>query len=374
MVLGIAEDFSSEVILDSELRDIPSSGMYLNSGVHPSITLDNLLQFLPSIDIYPDVWDVATNYTIFSTSRKRSDLVAYDSKIYQSIKAGVGQNPATETAYWLETNLESLRLKTFIYKVKDKVYSDLKLNKRLINNQYLYENGENTITLPNDYAAWVFEPKGSDYTSIRINQIALQKKSTTPVNLYIINQGVLIDTLTVTPKNGIIEFDRLDYVFTGKGKWMIAIDSTEVESNNYSINPLRYKGFVAYTANGIGATPESAEYSDSTTGNGLCFNISAYLDSTAYIENNLSEFGNYIRATFEYMVFQMFLSNSNNQSNLQQRVQMDKEMLIAETKNIKIDSVVKRYMDDKKEASKQLKRTFDTQIGFNDYEVTIGTL
>lgn len=374
MILGIAEDFSNEVCLDNELKGVPSSGMYLNSGVHPSITLDNLLHFLPFLEIQPEVWDITKTYTIFETSRNRSDLVSYNSKIYQSIKAGVGQNPATETTYWVETNLESLRLKTFIYKVKDKVYSDLKLTKRLINNQYLYENGKNTITLPNDYAAWVFEPKGSDYTSIRINEIALHKKSTTPVSLYIINQGVLIDTLTVTPKNGVIDFDTLDYTFTGKGKWMIAIDSTEVQSNNYSINPLKYKGFVAYTANGIGASPESAEYSYNTTGNGLCFNISAFLDSTSYIDNNLTEFGNYIRATFEYMVFQMFLSNSNNQSSLQQRVQMDKEMLIAETKNIKIDSVVKRYLDAKIVASKQLKRTFDTQIGFNDYEAKMGVL
>jgi len=342
MILGIAEDFSSDIVLDSELLDVPLNGLYLNSGVHPSITLDNLLHFLPFLDNTFNAWNVATSYTIYSDSRNKKDVVTYNSKIYQSIKAGVGQNPSTETDYWLETNLESLRLKSFIFKVKDKVYSDLRLTKRIINNQYLYEVGENTITLPNDYAAWVFEPKGSDYTTIRINEIAFQKKSTTPVNLYIVNQGVLVDTLTVTPKNGVVEFDKLDYTLTGKGKMMVVIDATEVESNNYSINPLKYKGFVAYTATGIGDSPEGATYNYKTTGNGLGFNISAYLDSTSYIENNLSEFGNYIRSAFEYISFQMFLSNPNSQSNLQQRNIMDKEMLIVEMNNLKIDSVLKR--------------------------------
>ena len=374
MVLGIAEDYSSNIILDSQLIDIPLSGLYINSGVHPSITLNNLLHFLPNLEITPDNWSVSTTYGVFSDSRKRSDLVTYNSKIYQSIKAGVGQNPTTETDYWLETNLDSLRLKSFLQKVEDKVYLDLKLTKRIINNQYLYEVGKETINLPSDYAAWVFEPKGSDYTSFRINEISFQKKSTTPVSLYVVNQGMLIDTLVITPKNGVVSFDRLDYSFKGKGKWIFAIDSTDVESNGYSINPLKYSGFVAYTASGIGDSPEGAEYSYKTTGNGLGFNISTFLDSTEYINNNINEFGNYVRATFEYMCFQMFLSNSNNQINSAQRNLMDKEMLIAETKNLKIDSVVKRYFDEKRYASKALKKTFDTQIGYNDYEVKMGVL
>ena len=374
MELGIAEDFSSNIILDSELKDIPSSGMYLNSGVHPSITVENLLHFLPFIDITPSDWDIATNYSVFNTSRNLTDVVTYDSKIYQSIKVGVGQQPDTSSDYWLETNIESLRLKNFIEKVKDRFYSDLKLTKRIVNNQYLYEVGENTIILPSDYAAWVFEPKGSDYTSFRINEIAFQKKSTTPVNLYVVNQGVLIDTLTITPKNGVVSFDRLDYSFSGKGRWIFAIDATEVESNNYSIDPLRFKGFVAYTATGTGSTPETAEYSYKTTGNGLGFNVSVMLDSTMYVDNNIIEFSNYVRATFEYMVFQMFLHNSSNRKNLQQRNVIDRDLLIAELKNDKADTVVKRYLSEKKDAMRELKRTFDNQIGFDEYKINVTTV
>ena len=374
MVLGIAEDFSSNVILDSELKDIPSSGMYLNSGVHPSITVENLLHFLPFLEITPSDWNIATTYDVLNTSRNLKDIVTYNSKIYQSIKAGVGNQPDTSSDYWLETNLDSLRLKNFIEKVKDRFYSDLRLTKRIVNNQYLYEVGEETITLPSDYAAWVFEPKGSDYTSFRINEIAFQKKSTTPVNLYVVNQGKLIDTLTITPKDGVVGFDTLDYTFSGKGRWIFAIDATEVESNNYSIDPLRYKGFVAYTATGTGDNPESATYSYKTTGNGLGFNISAFLDASTYIDNNINEFSNYVRATFEYMVFQMFLHNSNNRKNLQQRNVIDRDLLVAELKNDKADTVVKRYLNEKRLAMKELKRTFDNQIGFDKYNINITTV
>lgn len=374
MILGLAEDFSSNITLDSELKTIPSSGLFLNSGVHPSVTVDNLLHFLPILDITPTLWDISTDYNIFSESRNRNDLVTYESKIYQSIKVGVGQQPNIAPTYWIETNIESLRLKNFVQKVKDKVYTDLKLTKRLVNNQYLYEVGKNTINLEGDYAAWVFESKGSDYTSIRINEISFQKKSTTPISLYVINQGILIDTLTITPKNGIVDFERLDYTFKGKGKWIFAIDSTDVESNNYNIDPLKYRGFVAYTATGIGLSPEDAEYTYKTTGNGLGFNITTFLDSDTYILNNINEFGNYIRATFEYMTFQMFLHNPSNRDNLQQRIQMNNQMLIAEIKDTKVDTVVKRYLDEKKEAINQLKRTFDTGIGFDDYKVKVGTI
>lgn len=373
MILGVAEDFSSNVPLDSELKSAPSSGMFLNSGVHPSISLDNLLHFLPSLDFTPSNWVIDTDYTIFTESRNRTDLVNYSGKTYQSIKAGAGQQPDTSPTYWLETNNNSLKIKTFILQVKDRVYSDLKITNRIVDNHFIYEIGDATATLPNDYAAWVFEPKGSDYVTIRINEISFQKKSVTPVNLYVINQGVLIDTLIITPSNGIVEFKRLDYTFTGKGKWIFAIDSTEIETRNLIVDPLKYKGFVAYTATGIGASPEGAEYSYQTTGNGLGVNVTSYLDSSAYILNNMSEFGNFIRATLEYMTFQVFLHNPNNRENLVKRIQMDKELLLAELKKTDADTVVKRYLDEKTLSVDILKRSFDNQLGHDDFQVEIGT-
>ncbi|MDN5396993.1 MAG: hypothetical protein L0G05_10730, partial [Chryseobacterium sp.] len=47
MELGFVEDFTTDVVLDKELKLNSKTGIILNSGVHPSLTLDNLLQFLP---------------------------------------------------------------------------------------------------------------------------------------------------------------------------------------------------------------------------------------------------------------------------------------------------------------------------------------
>lgn len=372
MVLGISEDFTSDITLDSQLKS-STSGLYLNSGVHPSITVDNLLNFLPNLNITTVAWDSAKTYGEYL--RDKTDLVTYNNKLYQSIKSvNLNQNPVTETTYWLETNLESLRLKNLIQQVKDKVYSDLNLTRRLVNNQALYEIGDETVTLPNDYAAWVFEAKGSDYVSFRINQVSIQMSGTTPIDLYVINQGVLIDTLSITPSNGVFEFKDLEYTFSGKGRWIFAIDSAEVLMKGLSLDPLKYDGFVVYTSSGIGDTPQSAEYSYSTTGNGLGFNISAFLDSSVYIDNNINEFANYIRAAFEYVVFQMFLHNPNNKSNLNERIQMERDILLQELKNIQANTVAKRYDDEKRKAIKQLQKTFDTQLDDNEYEIEMTTI
>lgn len=374
MVLGIAEDFSSTVQLDSQLKTKPTSGLYVNSGVHPSINVDNLLAFLPNLNYTFTNWSGSKTYKPFLDTRDASNVVVYNNKMYQCIKENTNEQPP-EAEFWVETNLESLKLKIFLESVKDRVYSDLALTKRLVNNQYIYEVGDIAKTLPNDYAAWVIEPKGSDYVSIRINEVSLQKDGTTPVNLYVINQNELLKTITITPNNGKVSFQKTDIVFSGKGQFLLAINSTDVYTGHATIDPLKFDGFVAYTALGTGDAPETADYTYNTFGNGLGINLTAYLDSTAYIDNNLSEFGNYIRATFEYMVFTMYLHNSNARSNRQQRIQLDEQILIAELKDMKSDTVVARYHREKKRAIAAMKKTFDTQLNDHDgIEITIGSV
>jgi hypothetical protein len=363
MVLGISEDYTVDIDFDSELTNIPSSGLYINSGVHPSITNENLLEFLPKTVITFVAWNAASDYTIFTETRNKKDIVTKDSKIYQSIKAGINQDPTeADSLYWLETNMDSLRLKNFIDKVKDRVYTDLSLEKRLINNQFLYDNGDIATTLLNDYAGWVIEPKGSDYVSFRINQVSIQKDGTTPINLYVINQNTLVKTITITPNNGELNFLDTDIVLSGKGIFKLVIDSTDVYVGNGNIDPKRFDGFVAYTTNGTGIAPETSKYTYSTYGNGIGLNITPYLDSKVYIDNNLSNFGSFVRATFEYMCFQMFMHNSNNASNRSQRIQMANNILVGELKDTKSDTVVKRYMDEKKKSIRMLEKTFDTQL------------
>jgi hypothetical protein len=363
MVLGISEDYTLDIDFDSELTNIPSSGLYINSGVHPSITNENLLEFLPKTVISLLEWSSTKTYAIFTETRNKKDIVTIGGKIYQSIQAGVNYNPTLQdSAHWLETNMDSLRVKNFIEKVKDRVYTDLSLNKRLINNQYLYDNGDVATTLLNDYAGWVIEPKGSDYVSFRINQVSIQKSGITPVNLYVINQNTLVKTITITPNNGELNFVNTDIVLSGKGVFKLVIDSTDVFVGSKNIDPTRFDGFVAYTTNGTGNTPETSKYTYSTYGNGIGLNITAYLDSKVYIDNNLSNFASFVRATFEYMAFQMFMHNSHNASNRATRIQMADNILMAELKETKADTVVARYLNEKSMAIKMLEKTFDTQL------------
>ena len=377
MVVGILEDFTNDVQLDSELLATPTSGIYVNSGGHPSVNVNNLLEFLPNTFNGIQAWSASTTYGKYEDTRKRSDLVTLDGTIYQSIKVGnLNNSPdAPGTTHWIETNLESLVLKNHIYSTMDRVKSELNLVNRLVNSQMLYEVGRHEITLPNDYAAWVFEPKGSDYISFRINRISLQKKSLTPVNVYVVNQGVLVDTLSVTPDNGRLQFQELGYNFSGKGKWYFIIDSTDVLVDGGAIDNLAYDGFVAYTASGTGASPETATFNDGVSGNGLGFDISVYLDPSEYLKSNLQGMGSFIRATFDYLTLQMFLHNPNNVSNRSQRIQMQDDILIAEAKSMEGDTVAKRFASERKKAVSRIEKTFDTQLNDNGgFEIEFATV
>lgn len=379
MVLGITEDFSWDGVLDKALTAIPTSGLYVNSGGHPSITVQNLLSFLPALDFTFTAWAGTTSYGVFEDSRNKEDIVTHDGKVWQSLKASDSQNPQTpgteQGEYWLETNIESLRLKNFLQQVKDRVLSDLNLNKRLINNQFLYENGDTKVLLPNDYAAWVFEAKGSDYTAIKVNEISLQTDGTDPVNVYVINQRKLIKTIQVTPDNGRLSFQEIDLTLPLDGATMLAIDSREVYTSHGVVDPYAYDGFFAYTASGIGEAPESASYTYNVQGNGIGLNITAYLDASKYIRYNLPRLGKYIRATFEYMVFQSFLSNPYNRSNRESLIRMDETMLVTEVKNNDwdVDTVASRYRKAFKQATGLIEKTFDTQLNVNEEGLDIDT-
>lgn len=379
MVLGIIEDFSSDVSLDAELTQMPSNGIYLNSGVNPLITVNNLLSFLPFYDITLTAWDETKTYNVYSTTRQKTDLVTYQSKTYQSIKASNLTNipDETDSEYWLETNSDSLKIKMFLQKVTDRVYRELNLSKRLIENQFIFEVGENTVTLPNDYAGWVFEPRGSDYVTITLNQISFQKSGTTPVNLYVLNQSKLVDTLTITPSNGIVDFKDLNYSFNGKGAWSFVIDSTEVIVNNGVVSPLKYNGFVCYTTSGIGDTPTSAVYSNGQTSNGLGFNVSVSLNSQTYIDNNINSLANFVRATFELMALEMMFYNSETRSNRDSKnIQASKQDIGFEIKSLEGNTVAKRFQQELSKAKNAISKTFDTQlfVDSSDLEIEIESI
>jgi len=360
MTLTFAEDFSSSVVLDSELRGTPESGLYLNRGVLPILTANNLLSILPNEDLIFSAWDEATIYSKFSDSKVKSDVVSYESKVYQSISATNINNLPTDTDYWLETNIESLRIKSWLWTVEDNLLSQLSLHKKLIENQFIYDVGESLITLPNDYAAWVFEPKGSDYVKIKINQMALQANTTTPITVSVVNQGAVADTITLNPNNGLLEFEDVGYTISGKGRFFFVFPSQEVYSDNAFNDPLKYNGFVCYPAIGQGSTPQGATYTETSYGNGLNFNVSAYLDSSNYITNNILHFGKAYQAQAEMDFIQMLRFNSNVRTNLEQReIGVDKNYLDFQASDLSTNTVAKKYMTEIKEAKKSIERSFD---------------
>lgn len=361
MNLTFAEDFSSSVVLDTELTGTPDSGLYLNRGVLPILTVDNLLAVLPNLNNTFKAWSSGGAYGIFSTTRSRNDIVVYNGKLYQSIAdTNMNKNPASQTSYWMETNIESLRIKSWLWSVTDNLLAQLSLHRKLIENQYIYDVGETLITLPNDWSGWVFEPKGSDYVKIKINQISLQANTDQTVDLYVVNQGTVIETITLNPNNGKLEFENVNYTITGKGRFFFVFASQEVYSDNAFNDPLKYDGFVCYPVTGTGVIPPLATFTETSWGNGLNFNVSAYLDSSQYITNNLMHLGKVHQAQAEMDFINMVRFNANIRSNQNERIlSMDKNLLTFHASDLSSNTVARKYQEELKLAKQSINKTFD---------------
>jgi len=378
MILTFAEDFTSNETLDAQLMGIPESGLYFNRGVHPVVTIKNLISLLPSSDITFSEYSETKTYSKYEISKNKNDIVSYEGKIYQSlVDNNINKQPNNNSDYWLETNLISLKIKSFIWSSRDNVLSAINLNRKLVENQYIYNVGSETLTLSNDYSAWVFEPRGSDYIKIVINQICLQAKTTEDVNLYVINQGKLIDTIVLHPSNGLLEFEDIGYTINLKGETIFAFKSQDVISDITINRYLKYDGFICYPATGIGDVPNDINYNRVSEGNGLNFNITAYFDSDVYINNNEIYFAKLIQSQFEVDFLRMLISNTNAESNnIQQIIGYNKDILVNEAVNVNDNTVARRYMSQIKAAKKSINRTFDNfiQEDIPDFEVDIGTI
>jgi hypothetical protein len=363
-IVALKDDFTTLFNLDKELTDKPKSGIYLNSGVHPSITTENLLAFLPYPDFNFDNYNQNTTYQKYSETLKRSDVVRHDGQLYQSLTNDNAGNQLTNQTHWMLTNLDSLKLKMFINKVIDRVKSDLHLEKRLVNNQFIYETNflrDQQFTTSYGFAGWVFEPKGSDYLTITINQMSLKSLVPGDATIYVLNQGQLVDTIELE-KSSKLDFKDVDYSFSGFGRWQFVYEQTEVLTNRSIVEPLQFDGFVCYTCVTQSTELEGAQWSWSTIGNGLVFNVSCSLNSDLYIKNNFTNLGGLIKATFELMTLEMFLANAHNRSNRQQDIQLDKDALIAETKSLEMNTAAKRFTTELRKAKNAMQKTFDTHL------------
>jgi hypothetical protein len=364
MNLTFIQDYSTDIRLDDELMGVPDSGMYWNQGVHPLINIANLLAFLPYEDFRIDFYSGSKEYSKYDVDYLVSNLVSYNGVLYQSLtNANEDNTPNSSPTNWLPTNLDSIRLKIFLKSVERNMTGALQMNRKTLESQYIYHVGESAQVLPNDYAAWVIEPKGSDYVTIRINELALQATATGSVDVYVINQGRLVDILPLTVDGGQLVFEPVNYEISGYGKFIFAFDAQEVLSDTIYNDPLKYNSFVIYPANGTGASPESADYSYASSSNGLNFNISSYLDSSKYINNNLIDLGDMLRMQFEYDTLRMFLTNSNNISEGRERNITGDErtmrLLGAETLDTQTFTVAQKYKSKLKETKESINKTLD---------------
>jgi len=366
--LAFAEDFTSDILLDSDLLGTPDSGLFWNRGVHPIVTLDNLLAMLPSLAATFTAYSDSLTYSKFETSRKRSDVVLYNSKIYRSLlDSNINHTPGAigSSIYWLETTLPSLKVKSFIWSVEDNVTSALALNRRLVESQYIYNLGSKITQLSNDWSGWAFEPKGSDYIKIRINQMSLQADTTDPVDVFVINQGVLKATIVLNPSDGSLAFETAPYIISGKGVFYFVFASQAVLCEGSYNDPLRYEGFICYPVNGIGPIAKDAAYSAGSSANGLNFNVSAYLDSSVYLENNKVDFAKFYQAQFELDFLKLATTNGNTESNREQRnLNNDRtlSLLATESLNNELNTVARNYMQQKKTAIDAINKTFDKYL------------
>ena len=196
--------------------------------------------------------------------------------------------------------------------------------------------------------------------------MSLQANTTDAVSVYVVNQGILKETLTLNPSNGLLAFEDVGYTITGKGRFLFVFESQEVLSENAYNDPLKYDSFVCYPVNGVGDTAEDAVYSENANSNGLNFNITTYLDSDIYVTNNKTNFASFLKCQFEYDFIRMALHNSNVRSNADERILAGDEnamrLLATESLNLDMLTVAKKYKDEKKIAIESINKTFDRYL------------
>ena len=366
MNLTFIQDYSSDVSLDSELMGVPDSGLYWNQGVHPLINIANILAFTPYIDYTFIEWSGTKTYAKFTDDYLVENIVSYNGGIYQSeINTNLDNEPGVDSG-WLLTNIESIRIKTFLNTVEKNMISALQLSRKMLENQYVYHVSETVQTLPNDYAGWVVEPKGSDYTTIRINELALQATATGTVDVNVVNQGEVVDTIQLTVDGGKLVFEQVNYSISGFGKFYFVFDAQEVKCDSPYNDPLKYDSFVMYPISGTGSTPESAEYSFGYNGNGLNFNITSYLDISKYITNNIIDFSDMLRTQFEMDMLKLMSTNANNNSEARERNITDNpqtmQLITTESLNTEHLTVANKYKNKLQETRDSINKTFDRSV------------
>ena len=367
MILTFKQDYSSSVVLDSQLMGVPDSGAYWNAGTHPLVSINNILSYLPDTSITTSLYAAGTTYAA-------GDLITSSSIMYESlVSSNKGHTPASSPTYWLVTNEDSQKIKRFLDQVKENVKSALKLDRKLIENQYIYHIAKSDVTPTCDYIGWAFEHKNSDYVAIRLNKLSFQANTDEEVTFSVVNNGSVIDTFLITPNDGDFEFVSTDLVFSGFGTFYLVAPAQSIKSDGEVHDPLKYNGMVCYPVEGIGATAASAEYVRCVSGNGMGFNVSAYADTSQFVLNNEIDFVEVYKWQLAYDLIQIMLFNPHTTSDRNQRnlTEYNRDILTMEAKDNILNTITTRYNKVVSEAREIISKTFDSLLRNQDKDFTI---
>lgn len=367
-MIGFKHDFTTDAFLDKEILKNSSDFCCLNENA-PLLTLANILDFLPKIEINFSIFSINKTYFSFAETQDYNSILTYNGELYQCIATSIGNLPTDEN-FFIKTNLDSIRLKSYINNVLEKVKEDLQLSYNLIENQSIFPSNLNMKYTPiNDKIGVSFEKRGSDYISIIINEFsAYADVNDNTFNLYHYLNNSLKKTISINNSfSNEYQTNFINLELNEKGSHVLAIDKRPMFNSNKQINPLRYDSFIY---NNVELT-NGRFVRSSVSCNGIGVNVSTALKSDLFLKHNLKLFHRFLKATFEYLFYQTILINSNKRINSNTRLLFDEKLLLSELKNKDTDSVLNRYLKEKDLALSLMKKTFDKQINKNTDEMEI---
>lgn len=358
MEFGILEDYTiSGLDLGEDLVN-PTSGLFLNDGVSPLITVKNLLNFLPYLDYLIPEWDNLKNYELYDSDIK--GLVSYNSKFYICKESNVGLQPDLNPISWAETNKESVVLMNFVKNVVDRALLSLSIE-NVISEKNIVDvtkSSDYDFSLISDYVGLSFNLLDDFNTYLNIKKLSIQANTINPIDVYVVNNGVLLQTIQLTPENGLISFKDVDLKLKGFGTFYLVMESSSVKKGTGYLDKYNFDGVVVSGVLGKGNSPESSEFSENPSTNGFGVVYSVEMDIKDSYKTKPTTFFNYIKSCFEYSCFELFLYNPNATSNQHQKVIMDKNLLQNELKILDADTVAKRRNDYKKQLEDVLSSMF----------------
>jgi hypothetical protein len=126
-LIGFERSYNSNYPdVDTDLQE-SASGVYVNSGLHPLFTYDNIwaiAEQFGKVDV--KAWDDAVTY-------RTNDIVKEGTDIYQSVQnANLNQTPSASPDYWRPTNLMSAYFRRLydgsVLKLLNRLFIDKKVN------------------------------------------------------------------------------------------------------------------------------------------------------------------------------------------------------------------------------------------------------